>query len=201
MPVRSLLLSSLLSLAGLVACSAGLPPASVEAVSPGEATPAAPELIAEPGPATAESTPTSELLEPEAAFFAVFEALRDGDWAKFERFAGAPSIRFSREQSIGEVDVSVRSIPGAEIQAWLTQVYATWAPACSEMPDPPCMGLNPLALGLTDDAALRCVDAGPEDAGVLCCSYEPMLLHNTPFLAGVCFDAEQRVTQVSIIDG
>ncbi|KIG14136.1 hypothetical protein DB30_07132 [Enhygromyxa salina] len=197
--MRSLALP-LLSLAALVTGCAGRPSANVQPVRADDATAGAP-LIVEPGPRPSESTPNPDALDPAAAFFLVYEALREGDWAAFERFAGAPSLRFSREQSIGEVDIRVRTIPADKHRAWLAQAYDSWAPACAEAPDPPCMGLNPLALGMAEDTEPRCTDPGPDDVGVQCCSHDPMLLHNTPFLAKVCFDAEQRVTQISIIDG
>lgn len=166
--------------------------------APSEAPATTVELEPEPEPTT---SPAPQL-EPKAAFFAVYEALRAGDWAQFERFAGAP-ISYRREQSIAQLPPDIRQIASEDARAWLAELSASWAPSCNENPDPPCLSLNPLSLGVDDPSQieLSCAEPRAEQVGVICCGHQPMLLHNTPFLVDVCFDAEQRVTQVSLLDG
>ena len=188
-----------------------------ESVAPGEEVhegDEAAEIEGDEGEETEEAdaqpvarAPVEGELEPEVvgvhmiSFFVVYEALRDGDWRQFELFMGAP-FEYEREQSIGEqaperVEVGVK---GA--RAWLDGVAASWDPACNENPDPPCLSMNPLSVGYEDywEIELRCVPEA-EGSEVVCCQHEAALLHNTPFLVGVCFDAAQRVTKISVLDG
>ena len=196
--MRGLILSA--SIAGVGALAFACAPRHADPIQPEGAS--APGPIVEPASTTAPTrTPAPEAgapLEPEAAYVAVFEALRDGDWDAFSRFAGAASIEVRRQTSVGEAPPERTTVAPERAQAWLGELSATWAPACAERPDPPCRGLNPLSLGVEpEQLELRCAEV----AGGLCCSHDAPLLHNTPFLVEVCLDSEQRVTTLAIVDG
>ena len=161
-----------------------------------------PGVVVEAEPAATNEPPPAPSLTGEDAFVAVYAALREGDWAAFERFAGAAQIRVIRTSSLGEEPPEVETIAGADAQAWVAALARTWAPSCAEQPDPPCRSLNPLTLGVEDDELeMRCADADAGSLGSVCCRHRPPLLHNTPFLVGVCFDDSGRVTQVELLDG
>ncbi len=177
-------------LLSLVACSCTpatgattTPPEPTTATTPEDSTPAE-------GPAT----PSPEPWDEQQAFMTVFTAMRTGDWAEFEPFAGA-SIAYERSYSISEEPPERTTIAAGDARAWLTEVAATWAPQCIDDPGPPCRSFNPLSLGTPDEQIpqLTC------DAG--CCRHEPAMLHNTPFLAELCFDEDHRLSRVVVIDG
>lgn len=186
-----------------LACLLAATGACTHASGPKPATEPGPAVVAEAEPTPITTPAEVPPLAPDEAFLAVYLALRDGDWPAFERFAGAPELRYVRAGSLGEEPPEQRMITASEAQAWLVEIQRSWAPSCMDEPDPPCLSLNPLSLGFDDPAEIQldCAEPGPTDVGVLCCRQQPPLLHNTPFLVGVCFDEGQRVTQVSVLDG
>ncbi|EDM78182.1 hypothetical protein PPSIR1_00575 [Plesiocystis pacifica SIR-1] len=177
---------------------------------PAADAPAEPEADPDPAPAVLVEAPPSKAastgnapVEPtrEAMFIGVYEALRDGDWAAFEAYAGA-DVTVRRSNSVGEAAVEMELVTSSQTQAWLGEVRATWAPSCAEDPVDPCRGLNPLALGAyADELRLTCAPGKGSSEGSTCCRHEPMLLHNTPYLVALCFDAGGRVDYVELLDG
>jgi len=178
-------------LLSLVACSGGKPATGADVTLPTPTPASSPE---ESTPADEPTTPSSDSWDEQQAFMTVFSALRTGDWTGLEPFAGAP-IAYERSYSISEEPPERASIAAGDAQAWLTEVAATWALQCLDDRGPPCRSFNPLSLGTPDEQRppLTC------DAG--CCRHEPAMLHNTPFLAELCFDEEHRLSRVVVIDG
>ena len=169
----------------LVACSKNEPPTNPPVTPPADTqTDTANEPLAAP----------AEPWDEQSAFLEIYEILRVGDAAKFEKFAGA-AIEYEREHSISEDPPSRITVAPADARQWLGAEAATWAASCLDVFEPPCLTYNQLSLGIMDDEApqLECKEG--------CCRHEPALLHNTPFLREVCFDDQHRVTKVSILDG
>jgi hypothetical protein len=166
----------------------------------------------EPAPGVAPTLPTGPAIaEPTVwdetkAFIEVYAALQAGDWTRFERFSGAKLV-FVRKQSLGGHRPTLRKVAPADARKWLGEVAATWAESCLENPDPPCESLNTLDLGVPTPMLEEGIPPEPDaelpklECKAGCCGHEPALLHNTPFLESVCFDAKHRVTKIVVIDG